>query len=259
MQGQWLVRIWGTRGSFPAPDKHYIKYGGNTCCLSIETENLILILDAGSGITDLYQSLDIEKNGVQKRIILLISHLHIDHVCGLFMCPLLLDEKLCIYGPVGSTMALHTLLSPPYWPVCLFKQVQVHELAGAQSIDVEGLTINTLPSLHPGGGLLYRISDGQRSLSYALDCELTQENAADLCCFAQKSNLLIWDASYEKKAPLGWGHSSIQQGDAFSRSADIGKVVMTHYRLSDDELDRIHSEYKSKNLVFAREGMVIKL
>lgn len=252
MQWQWTVRIWGTRGTFPTADKRFAKYGGSTCCLSVETKDSILILDAGSGITEAAEFFKKDT----RPVFLLIGHMHIDHICGLFMCRL---PELSIYGPAGTADALHTLFAPPYWPVWLFEQARIHELAGGQSFFLGGFTINTLTSNHPGGGLLYRISDGQRCLSYALDQELTGVVSEGLRAFVKNSGLLIWDASYEEKAPSGWGHSSIRQGVVFARSAGAGKVVMTHYGLTDDDLDRISAGYEGRDVIFAREGMVIEL
>lgn len=52
------VRMWGVRGSIPSPGKHTLQFGGNTTCIEVRTDagNLIII-DAGTGIFPLAQSL----------------------------------------------------------------------------------------------------------------------------------------------------------------------------------------------------------
>ncbi len=48
------VKLWGTRGSIPAPGPETIRYGGNTSCVGVTLEDgSLLALDAGSGIRSL--------------------------------------------------------------------------------------------------------------------------------------------------------------------------------------------------------------
>jgi phosphoribosyl 1,2-cyclic phosphodiesterase len=44
------VKLWGVRGSIPAPGLDTAFYGGNTSCVSVETDDKVLIFVAGSGI-----------------------------------------------------------------------------------------------------------------------------------------------------------------------------------------------------------------
>ncbi len=53
----FLVRIWGARGSIPAPGPETVRYGGNTPCVEVRCGKELIILDAGSGIRKLGQSL----------------------------------------------------------------------------------------------------------------------------------------------------------------------------------------------------------
>jgi phosphoribosyl 1,2-cyclic phosphodiesterase len=73
------IRIWGARGSIPAPGPNTARYGGNTSCVEVTlSDNSVLVLDAGSGIRDLGPScMDAE------RINILLTHLHLDHIQGL--------------------------------------------------------------------------------------------------------------------------------------------------------------------------------
>jgi phosphoribosyl 1,2-cyclic phosphodiesterase len=51
-------RFWGVRGSIPAPGPHTIRYGGNTTCIEVRTDaDTLIILDGGTGIFALAQSL----------------------------------------------------------------------------------------------------------------------------------------------------------------------------------------------------------
>ena len=77
----WEISVWGVRGSAPAPSKEYMEYGGNTSCFSVKRENHVIIFDMGTGLTVLGRELIKQKI---MRFDILLSHLHIDHLLGLF-------------------------------------------------------------------------------------------------------------------------------------------------------------------------------
>ena len=52
------VQFWGTRGSIPSPGPMTVRYGGNTPCVELRTDDgWLIILDAGTGIRELGRSL----------------------------------------------------------------------------------------------------------------------------------------------------------------------------------------------------------
>src|SRR5260221_2619230 len=73
------VTFWGVRGSFPCASLDHMKYGGNTSCVTVETANTTIVLDAGTGLFLLGKNL--VKRGVQSAT-LLLSHSHTDHIIG---------------------------------------------------------------------------------------------------------------------------------------------------------------------------------
>ncbi|MCR4316674.1 MAG: MBL fold metallo-hydrolase [Planctomycetes bacterium] len=85
-----LVKVWGTRGSIPAPSvkaRNFItaKYGGNTTALGVRLESgAIISIDAGTGAIALGDALLAEhgfgKNPIE--LIWLMTHTHWDHVQG---------------------------------------------------------------------------------------------------------------------------------------------------------------------------------
>ena len=46
------LTFWGTRGSIPTPGRATEKYGGNTSCVSIRLGDLLVVIDAGTGLAD---------------------------------------------------------------------------------------------------------------------------------------------------------------------------------------------------------------
>ena len=48
------IRFWGTRGSNPTPDKDKIKFGGDTSCVEVRTDqNDLIIFDMETGLRNL--------------------------------------------------------------------------------------------------------------------------------------------------------------------------------------------------------------
>ena len=62
-QTRTLVTFWGTRGSISTPGRITEKYGGNTPCVSIQNQDTIIIVDAGTGIRNLGLELLRDANG----------------------------------------------------------------------------------------------------------------------------------------------------------------------------------------------------
>lgn len=264
MTQTWRITIWGVRGSAPRPSRSCMEYGGNTVCITLEYQGRTVILDAGTGLTSLGRHL-CDRKGT-RRLDILLSHFHMDHVLGLFSFRPLFDPdmEIHLYGGKGLAQYLNTLIGPPFWPVGVQDvpaRLEFHEIQPGGSFDLDGLSVSTLAGNHPGGSLLYRLEGGGKCLTYALDCETDGQTGPALTGFAQGSDVLIWDATYTR-ADLrsGWGHSTWEQGLELGRAAEAGLVLMTHYSwdYSDEFLRRQEALAGQDGICrFAREGMVI--
>ena len=85
------VRFWGVRGSIPCPGLATQRYGGNTPCVEVQCGGRTIILDAGTGIRELGNSL--VKRGEPIDADVLLTHAHYDHVIGIpFFAPLYLQQ-----------------------------------------------------------------------------------------------------------------------------------------------------------------------
>lgn len=267
---EWILTVWGVRGSVPVPSVSMMEYGGNTSCFSIEAEDELIILDAGSGLVPL--GVQLARQNRPQRAHILLSHLHLDHLIGLFGFrpfhnP---DMEFHLYGEVGLRQRLERLAGPPYWPLELKDypaRLVLHEVKAGERFSLPGdssLTVRTLRGNHPNQSLLYRLESGEKSITYTLDCELNGGMSAALAAFAQKTNLLIWDANF---APPdlrpGWGHSTWEQGIALGRASGAGTVLMAHYswEYNDDFLREQERLAKAADpaVCFAKERMEIRL
>ena len=99
------VKVWGARGSVPAPGPEMNRYGGNTSCVELAlSDGSTLIIDAGTGI----RSLGVGIAQQLPKINILLTHLHLDHIQGLmFFAPCFRSEsEITIWGPSSPEASL---------------------------------------------------------------------------------------------------------------------------------------------------------
>jgi phosphoribosyl 1,2-cyclic phosphodiesterase len=252
------VKVWGARGSVPAPGPLMNRYGGNTSCVQVTlSDGQQLILDAGTGIRTL--GIDLADT---KRVTILLTHLHLDHIQGLmFFAPCFRSgSSITIFGPASPEANLENriarYISAPLSPV------EVRELpcdvsfrnTPATEWEVGPATIRAEAITHRGPTLGYRITDGDTTLCYIPDHEpalgaplegLEPEwiSGYDL---ARGASLLIHDCQYtdeEYPAHVGWGHSRLSDTLAFARRTEPGKLMLFHHDPlhTDPMLDDLHA------------------
>jgi phosphoribosyl 1,2-cyclic phosphodiesterase len=114
------LKVWGARGSVPAPGPEMNRYGGNTSCVELElSDGSTLIIDAGTGI----RSLGVGIAKKLPKINILLTHLHLDHIQGLmFFAPCFRSEsEITIWGPSSPEASLEEriarYISAPLSPV----------------------------------------------------------------------------------------------------------------------------------------------
>src|SRR5437773_2195859 len=117
------VRFWGTRGSISAAGPETLRYGGNTPCVEVTTDDgTLLVFDCGTGARKLGLAL---ANKGPVRVHLLLSHTHADHIQGLpfFLPAFTPGSHITVYGPSGVDRRLPTAVGGTmdyaYFPVPL--------------------------------------------------------------------------------------------------------------------------------------------
>ena len=131
------MKFWGVRGSIPTPGPKTVRFGGNTSCVEIRSGNQIIILDAGTGLRALGQSLLAEFKNQPLNLTLLLTHTHWDHIQGLpFFGPIYHSRcRLRILGCEGARKGLVSVLTgqmeSTYFPVPFDKlpsNIEIDEL-----------------------------------------------------------------------------------------------------------------------------------
>jgi phosphoribosyl 1,2-cyclic phosphodiesterase len=104
------VTLWGTRGSLATPGPETARYGGNTSCVEVQgADGTVVVLDAGTGVRRLGMALP----RTLRRVDILLTHLHLDHLQGLgFFAPLYNPAmEVHIWGPSSTTLSLQARLT----------------------------------------------------------------------------------------------------------------------------------------------------
>ena len=286
-------RFWGVRGSIATPGPSTVKYGGNTTCIEITTDNNdLIILDAGTGIHLLGQKL-LKQLPITAHIF--ISHTHWDHIQGLpFFSPIFIHgNQLKIYGgldPVtheGIERALSVQLQYSYFPIReaeLNASVEYNTLKPGEQVTIGSATITPILLSHPVLNFGYRIDCDGQSIFFTGDYEplfniyapednefdqyqsFIDEKQNEIIQAMQDVDALIVDSSYTTKEYLskkGWGHGTYDSAMKLASLAKAKKLFFTHHEptRSDDQLESIFKEVLNNNpeldyeMVLAREGV----
>ncbi len=274
------VTFWGVRGSMPTPGPTTLRYGGNTPCLSIGLGAQTLIIDAGSGIRALGKRLALQTED----ILLMISHLHWDHVQGLpFFAPVYQPRRpVFVFPPshCGASFGDMTGMDGVHFPVTTDQLACAWECVRGEPALVlrsHGFDVTRVPVNHPGGCDGFRIEQGGRAVVFIPDNEIDPPYPQaiawqDLVRFCAGAEVLIHDAQYvEADMPdkRGWGHSLVSQACALAAEAGVRRLLLFHHdpERCDEALDGIEVEARawlqrrgsSVACTVAAEGMTLEV
>jgi phosphoribosyl 1,2-cyclic phosphodiesterase len=270
------VRFWGTRGSIPTPGPSTLRYGGNTSCVELRTDNgTLLILDCGTGLRELGASL--HPSDVRGHIFL--SHTHWDHIQGFpfFMPAFMPGNRFDIYAAKEIDKRLADVLAGQmeyqYFPVTLDRmesRIHFNELReGCFQLDDVKVTVQYLN--HTSLCLGYRFEAEGRTVCYCTDVEpnarvflrsdareeafatddveralraIVHDEDRRYARFVLGADLVIHDAMYtaeEYVNKVGWGHSSGEFATDLAMLTRVRRLALYHHEPvhSDAELDQM--------------------
>lgn len=275
------ISLKGVRGSIPTTGAETSIYGGNTSCTIVTEDDWLLVVDAGSGLQKV-------KPGElsAKRVDILLTHLHFDHIQGLGFFPALFDAstEVHIWGPASATQSLHSrlsrYLSPPLFPVLIRDlpcSIVMHDIENSD-FEIGPFKIRSQYVIHPGPTVGFRIEENKSTFVYIPDHEpalglrgLPHDrkwlSGFDL---ALNADLLLHDAQYtsaEYEQKIGWGHSSMEDAIRFATMAGVWHLLLAHhdpahtdsmlteqFHLLQKQLPEVSLKYE-----LAKEGLEIEL
>ncbi|OHC71733.1 MAG: MBL fold metallo-hydrolase [Rhodocyclales bacterium RIFCSPLOWO2_02_FULL_63_24] len=264
------VRFWGVRGSIPSPGPQTLRYGGNTTCIEVRSdEGALIILDAGTGIFPLAQEL-LKQMPVKANVF--ITHTHWDHIHGLpFFTPLYIPGNAVrilggydVVSGRGIDQVMEVQLQYSYFPVReaeMRANIEYETLTVGEPVNVADATVTPLMLNHPVVDYGYRVDCNGKSVFFTGDHEpwlniyapddegyaefqqMVEMQQGQLDRALAGLDVLIADSSYtaaEYPTKIGWGHGTLEGNIAWARRLGVKKLVCTHHEptRSDDDLER---------------------
>src|SRR5487761_1932066 len=291
------LKFWGVRGSIPSPGAKTVRYGGNTTCLEVRTDtNELIILDGGTGIFPLAQTLLKELPVVAN---ILNTHSHWDHIQGLpFFIPIFIPgNRIKLYGafdPIsgeGPERVMNVQLQYSYFPVREAEMKSHFEYVSVmpnEKFEIGNATITPILLSHPVVNLGYRIDCNGKSIFFTGDHEpfyniyepgeddyveyqlLIEERQQTILEVIRGVDILIADSAYtieEYPSKIGWGHGTFDSCIELAKGAEAKVLYCTHHEptRSDEELETVFAEalnrYSGKigmlDVRLAQEGVEI--
>ena len=282
------IKVWGCRGSIPAPGPSTLRYGGNTACMEVRTsDGAVMIVDAGSGLRNLGKSLCQEKNITSIRFF--FTHSHWDHLVGFpFFKPAYSSDYIITFCGGRHAQAsikryLTRQMEAPYFPVdfSLLKARFNFECDNPhcelRACRFDGMQVSSMLLNHPNGGYGYKFTEAGRIFVFIPDNELRFHHEggpsrAEQVEFCRGADLLFHDAQYTEAdytRTRGWGHSTFADATDLAVEAGVKRLGLFHHDpdRTDDDLDqqveycrdRIRKAGGSVECFAAAEGMTIEL
>jgi phosphoribosyl 1,2-cyclic phosphodiesterase len=257
------ITIWGCRGSITSPGKETLRYGGESTCLEILTdEKETIVIDAGSGIRKLGYKM--VKDTSLAKFSMLLTHAHWDHLAGFpFFRPAFFSRfSITLCGGQAPRISLMNYLrhqmEAPYFPVdmtamhatftegctcgCAECNHTIPGIEGAHRCD-------SIPLNHPNGGFGYKLTGKLgKVFVFLTDNELqyrheTGQNREDYVLFCKNADLLFHDAHYteeEYRKTKTWGHSTYKDAVDLAIDAGVKRLGLFHHDpdRTDEQIDR---------------------
>ena len=245
------IKFWGARGSIPVSGPEFCKFGGDTTCVELRSEEGdVVVIDAGTGIRRLGDKLQKERTF---EINWLFTHSHLDHVIGFpFFLPLFTAQtsvNIYAYPKIQGNMfqQLAYLMHPPHFPVTLDKlQAEINYREVTQNtLSLNSLYIQAISLSHPNNALGFRFREGERTMVLITDNELGYRHRGGKSLqtyidFCAGSDILIHDAEYTEEEygeTYTWGHSTYKQALNLALQAKVGQLGFFHHNRNRSDLE----------------------
>jgi phosphoribosyl 1,2-cyclic phosphodiesterase len=271
------IHFWGVRGTIPTTLGDSSKIGMNTACVSLEFDDIHIILDAGTGLYKCGQYI----LNHPKKVLFLMSHYHWDHIQGFphffpFYRPNF-DISIGSSHPYKTDLILNDLFDGIKFPIKLNQLSSAPHVLNKKEYKSfqKKYKCSSIENHHPGKSFAYRFELEKRSFVYCSDHELmpfsTNKNQKHVA-FCDNVDTLILDAHYHQQdhpERRGWGHSFLEDSLELALRSNVKSLYLFHHdpRKSDSLLENEIknarnwiSEHKGNFTVEnAKEGMTFSL
>ena len=216
-----------------------------------------MVLDAGTGIRPLGETLKEEK-----KIDLLLSHMHWDHLIGFpFFEPIYRKGvEITIWAPQGDGRSIHDLfdqlLGKEFFPIHLDQiqaKIEFKIIEEKKPIQIGPLNFDFHHTCHPGLTFCFRIKTHHQTIGYVTDNEIKLNEQQSFIDFHKNSDVFIHEAQYspeEYTNKAGWGHSSIDNAANLVNQIKPGRWLVTHHdpKHTDEDIAALENLAKTNPL-----------
>ncbi len=214
------LHVLGSSGGYSAPDNPSSGF-------LLEHGTTRLWLDAGhSTFAALQRVADFKKLDA-----LVLSHLHPDHCADLYAAHVALryrvESPLCLplYGPPGTLEALGHLLGPD-GAANLGETFPFRAVNAGDVVEIGGIRLSFLRTDHPG--ITHAIRAESQSHNGTLTYSADTGPGADLAGFAQESDFLLCEATYQEGKVGAPVHLTAREAGEAARRAGVRELAITH-------------------------------
>jgi phosphoribosyl 1,2-cyclic phosphodiesterase len=220
------------------------------------------VLDAGTGLQDLAFEFD----GAPFDGVIVLTHLHWDHVQGIpFFPPADHDDArvLCVQPAQGDPVAVMSrAMSPPHFPIgpLGLRGSWAHGALEAGTHELGKFTVTARDVEHKGGRTFgYRVSCDGASFAYVPDA--LDDNDDAILELAKDVDLLFRGTPFvtaERERAELFGHGTVEHAVEMARRAGVKQLVLTHHSpfRTDDDVEAIA---KQAGAIACKEGMVFEI
>ncbi|MFX1430792.1 MAG: MBL fold metallo-hydrolase [Promethearchaeota archaeon] len=216
---------------------------GNTTSTLISTNNYYILFDAGDGIYKIDQFIDQEKP-----IILLLSHVHLDHIIGLHVfAKFHFNQAIKIYGYKGTTKALNLIINQPYSSPFARLPINIEIFDLDEGKHDLGFPVTCKLLVHADPCLGYRLKLNNKIITYCTDTGL----CPNLFELTKNADIFITECSYKPgQEEWGWPHLKPEEAAEVALKSKVKKLILTHFDASfyGTIKDRKQAEEKAREL-----------
>lgn len=242
-------------------------FGGNTTCLELRSpDDDLFIIDCGTGITKMSQTLmKEERYRGDCEMHVFFTHTHWDHIQGLmFFGPFFMPtNKAYFYSSFADIHERLQYQTPPtHFPITFDElpvQKEIQHLPEGDLLEVGGLKITSKAVRHPGTTYSYRFIDRNGKIFiFCSDAEFSLDVMDDIVPyieFFKNADVLVFDTQYtfeESLQKVDWGHSSAAIATDIAIKSNVKKLVLFHHDPSydDERMDELTMQaFKYKDLI----------
>ncbi|MCP5053218.1 MAG: MBL fold metallo-hydrolase [bacterium] len=260
----------GSMGWIPTRNRHACCY-----CLEYGDSDTLIVFDAGTGLARFDEPRGREILQRYSKVLLILSHYHMDHVSGLVYLPFFFKEKTLhiaapgrdIYGR-GVEEILGGIMTPPYFGrlTDILPDLEIHDL-GAGKHTISGVSFETVPQQHAEPSLGIKIGGNVCYLTDTVCSGVTAE-------FVSGSRLMLHDSwmdsnDYNEMKEAGKrngeepgalkSHSAVHRVAEIAAGAKVESLVLIHLNPAYDETRLKGMEREARalfpNSQLARDGV----